>query len=84
MKLIKLRNPWGEKEWNGDWSDNSDLWTDQLKKKYKLMNRNDGVFYMDILDFKKFFGDVEFGYYEDSYRYESVRVKVNKKHACYF
>jgi calpain-15 len=35
VKLIKLRNPWAEKEWRliyesilrGDWSDDSTLWT---------------------------------------------------------
>lgn len=27
-QLVKLRNPWGKNgEWNGDWGDNSDLWT---------------------------------------------------------
>ena len=26
-RLIKLRNPWGYKEWIGDWSDHSKLWT---------------------------------------------------------
>ena len=27
IKLLKLRNPWGSGEWQGDWSDKSNLWT---------------------------------------------------------
>jgi len=27
VKLLKIRNPWGHFEWEGDWSDKSDLWT---------------------------------------------------------
>ena len=26
-KVVKLRNPWGNFEWKGDWSDSSPLWT---------------------------------------------------------
>jgi calpain-15 len=26
-QLLQLRNPWGSFEWDGDWGDNSDLWT---------------------------------------------------------
>ena len=25
-RLVKIRNPWGQKEWNGDYSDDSPLW----------------------------------------------------------
>jgi calpain-15 len=30
-KLVKLRNPWGNMEWTGDWSDSSPLWTQEMQ-----------------------------------------------------
>jgi calpain-15 len=32
IRLCLLRNPWGDFEWNGDWSDTSDLWTPDIKR----------------------------------------------------
>ena len=26
-RIVNIRNPWGKTEWNGDWGDNSHLWT---------------------------------------------------------
>ena len=56
IKLLKIRNPWGEHEWNGDWSDQSDLWTDELKKACKYIDADDGTFWMNFQDFQKCFG----------------------------
>ena len=30
IRLVEARNPWGEEEYKGDWSDSSSLWTDDL------------------------------------------------------
>jgi hypothetical protein len=26
IRLLKMRNPWGSKEWTGAWSDKSEMW----------------------------------------------------------
>lgn len=61
LYLVKLRNPWGEKEWNGAWSDGSKEW-DQLSKserdKLGLKLENDGEFWMSWDDFCKHFTTV--------------------------
>ena len=57
IRLIRLRNPWGYKEWNGDWSDHSNLWTYQSKKilNANLIVEDDGAFWMSFNDFFKYF-----------------------------
>lgn len=57
VRLVKLRNPWGSGEWNGDWSDQSPLWTDELRNQVGFDgSRDDGIFWMDFNDFKEIFG----------------------------
>jgi calpain-15 len=31
VRLLQIRNPWGFKEWQGDWSDKSTKWTPELR-----------------------------------------------------
>ncbi len=57
---------------SGDWSDQSPLWTPELKKKYKVENRDDGVFYMTMKDFKYYFNDVEFLYFKEYFKYNLI------------
>ena len=47
-KVIRLRNPYGNGEFNGDWSDYSENWTEDLKKKYNYYEKDDGDFLWDI------------------------------------
>ncbi|EAY23134.1 Clan CA, family C2, calpain-like cysteine peptidase [Trichomonas vaginalis G3] len=53
IKLLKLRNPWGKTEWNGDWSDDSDLWDryPAVKNRCKFEKADDGMFWISFNDF---------------------------------
>lgn len=59
LKLICVRNPWGQGEWTGDWSDDSELWTTRMKNLTGQQDfANDGIFWMDFNDFVVEFDDV--------------------------
>ncbi|XP_047467978.1 calpain-2 catalytic subunit-like [Mugil cephalus] len=60
-KLIRLWNPWGKGEWNGDWSDNSPLWqTVSFQDREKCHTVcNNGEFWMTLEDFCKFYEDLD-------------------------
>jgi hypothetical protein len=46
-RLCMIRNPWGnDQEWNGDWSDNSPLWTPAIQEAVGFSKADDGTFWM--------------------------------------
>lgn len=61
LRLLKMRNPWGNGEWTGDYCDDSQLWTPQLKVFYGFSEaaaKNDGVFFMPYDDYINEFKNV--------------------------
>jgi len=55
-----MRNPWGGFEWDGDWSDNSELWTEAMKDAFKpVLQSHDGSFWMSFKDFTSRFESME-------------------------
>lgn len=59
VKLLNIRNPWGEFEWNGAWADNSKEWTKEAIKYFKPdFNAEDGTFWMRYEDFLQKFEEV--------------------------
>ncbi|VDK78161.1 unnamed protein product [Onchocerca ochengi] len=63
IPLLRIRNPWGnEQEWNGDWSDDSDLWnyiSREQKQDMNLVLAHDGEFWMSYDDFMRHFNKME-------------------------
>lgn len=60
-KLIRIRNPWGQVEWNGAWSDNSSEWRYvSSEDRQRLTNRaEDGEFWMSFSDFLRQYSRLE-------------------------
>ncbi|XP_038669776.1 calpain-2 catalytic subunit-like [Scyliorhinus canicula] len=60
-KLIRIRNPWGQVEWTGSWSDKGAEW-DCIpdEERERLCNESDdGEFWMSFTDFLQNFSRVE-------------------------
>ena len=59
LRLMRIRNPWGHTEWKGDYSDNSPLWTPEIKAFFGYTGAgNDGVFFIPFDDYIKEFDNV--------------------------
>ncbi|XP_052009947.1 calpain-1 catalytic subunit [Xyrauchen texanus] len=61
VHLVRLLNPWGHGEWNGDWSDKSPLWkTVSVEDRKKCLQVFDnGEFWMAMEDFTKIYEDLD-------------------------
>ena len=60
--LFRIRNPWSQGEWSGDWSDKSKLWDSKAKNQVNFQDKEDGIFFMNDTDFFKYFTHVEICY----------------------
>jgi len=62
LRLVQLRNPWGMKEWEGPWSDNSREWETAIgmraREKLNVQFEDDGTFWMAWEDFQAHFNKI--------------------------
>lgn len=79
--LVKIRNPWGNFEWNGDWGDKSTKWTASLREQLQLEDVDDGTFWMDFRDMRNTFDDVQICHYVDDHEYSFT--KQDKEYGVY-
>merc|ERR1719446_1734474 len=63
-KMLRIRNPWGMREWKGDWCDNDVLWEDYPSVMESLNPegfKNDGCFWIEWNDFKEQYNQLFIG-----------------------
>ncbi|XP_061080883.1 calpain-8 [Conger conger] len=61
VQLVRIRNPWGQVEWTGAWSDNSREW-DSVRPEEKIKldhSAEDGEFWMAYSDFLRQYSKLE-------------------------
>uniref|UniRef100_W5NF61 calpain-2 n=1 Tax=Lepisosteus oculatus TaxID=7918 RepID=W5NF61_LEPOC len=58
-KLVRIRNPWGQVEWTGAWSDSSSEWNYVDASERQNVKADDGEFWMSFTEFMKQYSRLE-------------------------
>ena len=76
VKLIHLRNPWGNGEWSGDWCDSSRKWTDDIRKQCGKSNKQEdnGSFWMSFEHFLTYYTMLGICHLHENYLYQTFHI----------
>ena len=78
IKLIQIRNPWGEKEWKGKYSQ---LYLENnldLMKYFQNEKKGNGIFWITFNDYIKFFDKIEICYYKKCICVKNIIIEKNR------
>ena len=71
-RILLLRNPQGSLEWKGQWSKESDIWTEELKEELGYDLQGNGTFFISLRDFVTYFSSITICYYNPKYINTSI------------
>lgn len=78
IKLIKLRNPWGDKIWKGKYGNiNGKEWNDKMRKEANASDLRSGSFYMEFCEYIKYFPWSFYSKVIDSWSYRCLKYEVS-------
>ena len=84
VRLVKLRNPWGSGEWQGEWGDEDERWTHHLKEELGFTGKKeDGIFFIPWEEFLKYYSDVQICYYHDGYKYSAEKLESQRNETVF-
>ena len=80
VRLVNMRNPWGNGEWSGEWCDSSSRWN-TVSGGRPTAKKNDGSFWMSIEDFCKYYviSGISHFYIDYLYTYYHVPKKITQQ-----
>ena len=80
VKLVHLRNPWGNGEWSGDWCDSSRKWTDDIRKQVGKEKKSveQGSFWMAFEHFLTYYSTLGICHLYENYLYETFHIDKEK------
>ena len=73
VRLVNMRNPWGNGEWSGDWCDASSRWN-LVSEGRPQSRKNEGSFWMSIEDFCKYYVVSGISHFYTNYLYTYLHV----------
>jgi hypothetical protein len=50
LRLVRIRNPWGQREWTGAFAAGSEQWTPKLRRLLGQTDHDNGTFWMSWHD----------------------------------
>jgi len=85
-RLLLIRNTWKNFEWKGEWSNHSEVWTEELRDelKYSQEDANNGLFWIKLEDYEAYFPVTWICKYRPENKYYSVDLhhdaRINQNH----